>query len=94
MPHAGAPRRRREDIGGRDARRHRLASRQREHREAGDDPADGPENPDEREVTGRVLDVMERHRVAERERRHVAEGVGTTSETAQVVGVDPVAASE
>ena len=39
------------------------------------DPADGAEHANDREVARRIDDMMERHRVGERQRRHVAERV-------------------
>jgi len=45
------------------------------HDDAGHDPSDGAEHPDDGEVAGGILDVMERDRVAERQGGHVTEGV-------------------
>ena len=39
------------------------------------DPADGAQHPDGGELLRRILDVVERNRVAERQGGHVAEGV-------------------
>ena len=45
------------------------------HHHPRDDPADGAEHADERELPGRILDVVERDRVRQRQRGHVADRI-------------------
>src|SRR5262252_3894829 len=54
--------------------RRRLEA-ERADEEAGHDPADRPEDADRRELAARILHLAERQRVAQRERRHVAQRV-------------------
>ncbi len=61
--------------GGNQQRLGRRFDSQPADEQAGGDPADGAEHADLRKVARRILDVVERQRVGQRQRRHVAEGV-------------------
>ena len=61
--------------GGHSQRHRRRLEAERADEEPGDDPADRAEHADRRELAPRILHLVERQRVAQRERRHVAERV-------------------